>query len=289
MDLQPTQADMIGKQLITIDPVQYVTQVYAPFRERLDIAKASADKITSMDVKTKEGMALAIKQRAIFRSIRREAEEARKERKAPILTISKLIDGRYKELETEIAEYEDAFHKPIKDEEDRQMHERVALARAEQAKIDAEEKARRDAEEARLASDRAEIERQRADLEAMQKAAQDKIEADERASRMRIEEQEREARKAREAEEAKLKAERDLLEADRRAAEEVKRKEREAAEAIAKAERDAEEAKQREIQRRQNEIAGAYEMLAMFCKRYGGVGEFAPIVAAIYQFVESRQ
>ena len=270
MDTTPA----VGTQLITIDPVQYVAAVYAPFRERLDLAKAEASQITSMDVKTKDGMALAIKHRAVFRRIRLEAEDARKERKAPILVISKLIDGRYKELETEIAEYEESFDKPIKVEEERLAYERVAAARAEQARLDAEEKARKDAEEARLAAERAEIARQQAELAEAQRAARERIEAEERAARERIEAQEKAARLEREDADRKARAEaqerqrlldeqtakvraeqeerdreqraqQEKIDAERRAIEDAQRKERERLEALAKADRDAKEAAER--------------------------------------------
>ena len=100
---QPAEApaDLTGTQLITLDPDRYVAAVFAPFRERLDAAKAAAKDIV-VDATIKEGMLLAIKQRALFRSLRLEIEAARKTRKAPILEISKKLDGRAHELTDEI-------------------------------------------------------------------------------------------------------------------------------------------------------------------------------------------
>ena len=236
-------AEVVGTQIITIDPVQYVAAVYAPFRERLAQAKTDADTITSMDVKTKDGMALAVKHRAIFRSIRLEAEEARKLRKAPILTITKLIDGKYAELKTEIAEYEDGFDKPIKAEEERKELERTAAARElERKRIEAEQAAKR-AEEERLAAERTEIARQRAELakaeqarleaekqarlkiEQEERAARERIEAQERAARLEREEAERKARAIREAEDRRLREAQAKIDAERHAIEEAKREE----------------------------------------------------------------
>lgn len=246
--------ELTSTQIITIDPGQYVTAVYAPFRERLAMAKAAADGVTGMDVKTKDGMALAVKHRSVFRKIRLEAESARVERKAPILTISKLIDGTYKELEKEIAEYESAFDRPIKDEESRLAYERVAAARAEQARIDAEEKAKRDAYEASLAAERAELDRQRAELAKAEQArleaekqARLKIEQEERAARERIEAIERKARLEREAEERRMRDEQANIDIERRAIE-------------AQRQQDAEELKRRAISIN-NPNAGATQTL----------------------------
>jgi hypothetical protein len=126
--------ELTGTQLITLDPKVYVTQVFAPFRERLDKAKADAAGITP-DATTKEGMVVAIKQRAIFRTLRVEVENARKARKAPILEISRLLDGRAKELEYEITYDEDRFDGPIVAEQTRKERERVEREAAEAARL----------------------------------------------------------------------------------------------------------------------------------------------------------
>ena len=128
-------ADLTGTQLITLDPVQYVTAVYLPFRERLDAAKAAVANIETVDVSNREAMAVAIKHRAAFRAIRVEAEAARKQRKAPVLEIGKLLDGRYRELEQEISADEDRFDAAIKAEESRKERERAEKEAAEKSRV----------------------------------------------------------------------------------------------------------------------------------------------------------
>ena len=128
-------ADLTGTQLITLDPRAYVTAVYAPFRERLDAAKAGVAGIETIDVSTKEAMAVAIKHRATFRTIRTEAEKARVQRKAPILEIGRLLDSRYREIESEILQDEERFHDAIVAEQTRKEREREEREKAEAARI----------------------------------------------------------------------------------------------------------------------------------------------------------
>lgn len=51
-----SEQEIVGTQIISIDPKQYVTAVYAPFRTRFADAKAEADKIDTVDATTKEGI-----------------------------------------------------------------------------------------------------------------------------------------------------------------------------------------------------------------------------------------
>ena len=124
------------QQLITIEPAEYVAQVFEPFAKRLADAKKLALS-TTYDVKTTAGMAMAVKIRATFRDIRVESEKARKIRKAPILEIGKLLDSRQKEIETEIEPLESEPDLAIKAEEARKEAERQAKLAAEKARIDA--------------------------------------------------------------------------------------------------------------------------------------------------------
>lgn len=205
-------AEPVGTQLMTLDPKTYVAQVFAPFTERLAAAKAAVAEIKEIDVSTKQGMAIAVRHRATFRAIRIEAENARVFRKAPILTIGRLLDSRNGEIHDEVTKEEERFDSAIKADERRKEEERMAKIRAEQERVAAEEKARKDAEEKRLADERAELARQHAELE-RQKAEQRelaaktlreqqererKIEDEERAARLRVEEQDRAARATRE-------------------------------------------------------------------------------------------
>lgn len=312
-------------QIISIDPMAYVAQVYAPFFERLEKAKIDAVAIKSFDVVTKEGMALAVKQRAIFRSIRVEADKAREFRKAPIIKIGKLIQERYNEIEAEITVHESRFDDAIKAEEKRKDDEKNAAIRAEQEKLEAIQRELKAADERKMAEDRAAIAKAQAELEAQRKAqadadklvrdkieadmreAADKIEADQRASRMAIEEANRKAQAEREAqaaevkrkhdaEEAELKTKRDKLEAERREVEESQRKEREAqeqrehaaraeVEAKAKAEQDAKEAAERAVLREQAELMDGMEMMKTFVTRFGGRAEFKSVVDAINKYL----
>jgi hypothetical protein len=106
------------QQLLTIEPKQYVALVFEPFSKRLNDAKALANDVI-LDVTTTAGMAVAVKHRATFRDIRVGSEKARKERKAPILEIGKLLDSRQKEIEAEIEPFETRFDDAIKEEEQR--------------------------------------------------------------------------------------------------------------------------------------------------------------------------
>lgn len=123
------------QQLITIEPKKYVELVFEPFAKRLADAKTLAEAAT-FDVTTTAGMAIAVKHRATFRDIRVASEKARKERKAPILEIGKLLDSRQKEIEAEIEPYESRFDDAIKAEEARKEAEKAAKAAAEKARVD---------------------------------------------------------------------------------------------------------------------------------------------------------
>lgn len=122
------------QQLITIEPAKYVELVFEPFEKRLADAKTLAE-AAQFDVTTTAGMAVAVKHRATFREIRVASEKARKERKAPILEIGKLLDSRQKEIEAEIEPFESRFDAAIKAEESRKEAEKAAKLAAEQARI----------------------------------------------------------------------------------------------------------------------------------------------------------
>jgi hypothetical protein len=124
------------QQLITIEPTKYVELVFEPFAKRLSDAKTLAE-AAQFDVATTAGMAVAVEHRATFREIRVASEKARKERKAPILEIGKLLDIRQKEIEAEIEPFESRFDTAIKAEEKRKDDEKIAKALAESARITA--------------------------------------------------------------------------------------------------------------------------------------------------------
>lgn len=121
--------------IITLDPTSYVAAVYAPFREKLDAAKAEADK-AEFDITTTAGMEIAKNHRAVFRDeFRLAIEKARAERKAPILEIGRLLDGRAKEITAEVAPYEKRFDDAIKAEEQRKADIKAAKEEAERQRV----------------------------------------------------------------------------------------------------------------------------------------------------------
>jgi len=132
-----------ASQLITLVPEKYVAEVFAPFKKSLTKAIKEATGVT-YDIQTKEGMNTAKQLRTSFKSIRTAAESTRKERKAPIIEIGKLLDARYKVLESEIAPHEDKYDGDIKAEEKR--------IEEEKARKEAEERARVEAIENRIAN-----------------------------------------------------------------------------------------------------------------------------------------
>lgn len=120
-------------QLITLDPIKYVAEVFKPFNDKFAVLKAEADAITP-DASTTAGMENAVKYRAAFRDeVRIAGEKARAERKAPILEIGKLLDTKYKDLLAVVAPYEAKFHDAIKAEEKRKEDlKKAELARQEE-------------------------------------------------------------------------------------------------------------------------------------------------------------
>ena len=288
-DQMPTipvqSAPVEAQQLLAIDPDKYVALVFEPFREKLARYKAEADAVT-FDASTTAGMKTAIEWRAKFRDeLRIPAEQARKERKAPILEIGRLLDARAKSLAQEIAPYEGRFDAAIQAEEEK----RAALKRAKE-----------EAERARLA----EIQRRLAKLQTLpelytsalapEKLAevigqleggltfdyQEFAEAAEAARQVAITalrqshvealeriERETQDRLAREAEQARLAAERKaeedrIAEERRRLAEERAEQERQVAERRA-----ADEARAREEQARVEAERKAQERLAQIRQR----------------------
>jgi hypothetical protein len=118
-------------QLVTLNPEQYVTAAFAPFKERL-AAAVKASKKVSYDVTTKEGMVTAKEQRKLFKDIRIGVDNARKEQKAPIIEIGRLLDSRSKEIVEEAAAIEELHDAKIKAEEARIEEENAARIREEE-------------------------------------------------------------------------------------------------------------------------------------------------------------
>lgn len=138
-----------GLDLLTIEPKEYVTQVFAPFRAKLNALKAEADAIhfdastpdapgTYVDITTTAGMAVAVKYRAAFRDdVRLGVEKTKVAKKAPILQIGRLLDSNYNEIVAEAEPYESKFDIAIKAEEKRKADIKAAKERAEAERIGA--------------------------------------------------------------------------------------------------------------------------------------------------------
>lgn len=133
LDLPPDTA-LAEKPLITLDPATYTAAVYKPFRDRLELLKVEAPKIT-YDIATTAGMDLAKQWRAKCKAVRIEADKEREARKAPITNIGKLLESAYKEIEAAVEPLEDRFDKSIKAQEAIKEAERHAKVAAELKRV----------------------------------------------------------------------------------------------------------------------------------------------------------
>jgi hypothetical protein len=116
--------------LVTLDPETYVAAVYAPFNTRLEAAIQKVEGVT-YDITTTAGMDTAKECRALFRAIRIESDKERATRKAPIISIGKLLDSKNAEIEKAVDPFESKFDADIKAEEKRKDDEKAARIKAE--------------------------------------------------------------------------------------------------------------------------------------------------------------
>lgn len=226
-------------------------------------------------VATTEGMKSAKAARFEIKGYRTKLENMRKEIKEPALRRCQLIDDEARRITVELMALERPIDDQIKAEELRIEELRTAAIRAEQAKIEAEAKAKREAEEKELIEARAEIARREAAVAEAEKArfaaeaeSRRKIEEIERAARMKIEETQRAARAAQEIEEKRLRAIQ-IVEEDR-----LRVEEKVAA------------YKKREVDRLLNEILDGVGMLRTFVERFGQREEFRNIAEYIDSFLK---
>lgn len=277
-----SQTELSPVALAVMNPDKYVATVYQTFGTQLKAA-TEQHAATDYDVNTTAGLDMAKRRRAVFRTLRTDVEKARKERKAPILEIGKLLDSKAKELTAKIEPLEAAHDALIKAEETRKAEEKAERERIEAERIAALRKRVDDirAIAARsTAKDSAEIAAEIDTLDQLLVTADEfgelageamMAQTDTLATLRDLEQ----AAKAREAEAARLAAERLELErlraeaaererqdAQRRAEEEAKAKAaREAEEARLQAERDAHAAEMRRqteaFEARQREAAEA--------------------------------
>lgn len=138
-----TKKSVASKALVTLDPEQYATAVFEPFKARIEAAIGKFAGVT-YDIKSKEGMDIAKEGRATFRDIRIESDKERTLRKEPLITAGKLLQSKYVEIAEAVQPHEEKYDVAIKAEEDRIQAEKDAKIKAEaeakaaiQNKIDA--------------------------------------------------------------------------------------------------------------------------------------------------------
>lgn len=232
------------------------------------------------DVRTPKGMTDAKAARAAIREPRYEVERIRKEAKAPLLALTRQLDGTAKRITDALVEIEEPIDRQIKTEEERVERERQEKIRREQERVAAlqarVEKIRSTPRVVRANTDSATIGKLLADVTALQidaaleefapAAEQAQTEAirelgelyaaareretreaavraeQEKLARERAEQAERDrvAREQREAEERAQRARAEELEARERAIAERERQQREREEADARARAEAE-------------------------------------------------
>lgn len=170
-----------------------------------------------------------------------------------VLESTEITEAEFMEFTAEAQTAKDAALVRI-----RELHAQALAQEAEAQRIVAERE--------ELAKLRAESEQRERERNAEQAAARKAMEDEQRASRLQIEADNRAAREARAIEDNRVAAERAQIEAERHAA----------------------EAARREIQRKENEVLTARELLVVFKQRFGHLGEFAAVVAAIDTVLPKR-
>lgn len=136
--------EMQSTALVTLDPLQYVTETFAPFHAQLQEEKTMHPRVI-YDVTQKQGYEAAKDKWRFFKDLRISSEKTRKVRKDPVTKIAKLIDEKHSELETEISVEEQFYYQQWKAEDERQES-----IKAEQIRIEQERKAAIDTALAKL-------------------------------------------------------------------------------------------------------------------------------------------
>lgn len=260
-----------------------------------------------VDVTTATGLASGKDALRQVAAVRIALEKTRKALKEDVLERGRKIDGEAKPLFLRVAEVEDPIKAQIDAEENRAERERQAAIEAEQKRLADEEAARKRKEQEELDAQRAEVARQAAANKAEQDRLQEEdrkrrqaLAAEEDAARRRIEEQnraaatareeaDRKAAEARRVDEERVAEERRKLRAEQDAKEAAERKVREEAEAKAAAERRAKEEAEREEKRKADELLDADHMLEVFIEKYHHLKRYAPVVRAIKELPAAKQ
>lgn len=136
-NVQTLSDELMAQAAPVLNPEKYSAAVFDGHRKQLAKAKREASKVEAYDITTTAGMSVAKDLRASFRDIRTSAENTRKDRKAPIIQIGKLIDAKYKELEAEIEPLESKYDAEIKGEEKRKADEKARKESLERARVEA--------------------------------------------------------------------------------------------------------------------------------------------------------
>jgi hypothetical protein len=150
----PAPSAVAVVDLSAIKPEEYVAEIYKPFNVKFAALKVEADTIfftaaevaalpeelrataKLIDITTKGGMDTAIKYRAAFRDdVRLASEKTKDARKAPILTIGRLLDSGLTKIKDAVYPYELKFQTAIKDEEKRKAEEKAEAERVEAERL----------------------------------------------------------------------------------------------------------------------------------------------------------
>lgn len=127
MDTGNLPKDGSGKAVTIVD--------YDPIEERLKELRERYGNVT-FDVATSEGMKALKSSRKNLRDLRIKLENLRKEKKAPLIEQSKLLDSEAKRITDLIRELEDPIDQKIKEEEQRVAREKEEAERKEKERIE---------------------------------------------------------------------------------------------------------------------------------------------------------
>lgn len=122
------------QQLLTVSPAVYVEQAFGDVQTEIAGAIATVG-MTVHDVDTPEGMAAAKRDKLTFRDLRLAAERLHKDYKAPVLELTRLIDGRLRDIKAELAPYEQHYAQAIEAGEARAAAAERAVIEQEQRRV----------------------------------------------------------------------------------------------------------------------------------------------------------
>lgn len=123
--------------LLTIKPAVYVKQVFDEPKKALAKAVRAAEKTEAFNIQTTAGMETAKRLRLSFKTIRTGVENLRKERKAPIIEIGRMLDDAAAAIKDAVLPHEEKYDKMIKAEEARKEAIKQEELAKERARIEA--------------------------------------------------------------------------------------------------------------------------------------------------------